>query len=890
MTAHGEDLVDRLHRLVDDIDVEAVIGAFDVRFDMPMRHAEAVWLLELKNAFDPVAERADGRALAVRVGAFWCRIVSSDVRFQLAQGLEQVQRSRDDALALRAVDGELAAYAAARWADGAGKLLYRTGSHARGRMLFEDAQDIARHGDLWWCLPDVRSNFLRGRLEEARLVGDLAAERVARAVADLYEAVEQTEAIARARGVGCDGEPGSDRDREFRRGYRSLLHNLSIAVHLEGDVDRSRELAERVHTMSVAAADPYREAQALLQRINLLTGEQSGRGGESASVRALLHELAGLGWPRGALIAAQRLAVLDGGEPGIRALLGLVSTSTSEVSAGLDVDSAAFCTRLATNLAEAMEEPARSALLAEIRAVQLDVARSVRQVIALPAYKRAYARTMRPVYSAGVRQRLDDVPAGSGPEWWEGTLALVEESNGRELLDLMASSSLPTLELPSAPARAGRIPVPGPAGGPRPSPSECAEPPRRGGRRSRPVRSTDAAAERDRLALLEREQAFEEQFLRNPLPAAAHDPEIARKAEGFVTNHPGTCIVRYFTHGSAGAELAAFVIRDRIGRPVPCGDLAAVRSLVEELVTADHPGPGHSARIWELLLAPLWPRVAPGGREPEHLVIVPADELFAVPFHIAAPEGGIPLGARLPLSQSVSLTTFLLRNRDQLRRQRVEADDDLAAMILQDWDPVKRRFRVSGDEIAMARWRPEHLHVAGDVPAELAGRIDAVDADWRGLAELASTRPEFFVYAGHGTYLPEYGELGPYLQIKGDGGADRLTSYDVALRLRLPRNRLTVLGACVAGQGAHTAGGDVAGFLRAFIAAGAGAIALPLWQVRDAAVVDTAGRLLRASRRAVGADGTGTFDVVATLFRHYRDVVDVRRAGWIDDMPLVLYT
>ncbi len=102
------------------------------------------------------------------------------------------------------------------------------------------------------------------------------------------------------------------------------------------------------------------------------------------------------------------------------------------------------------------------------------------------------------------------------------------------------------------------------------------------------------------------------------------------------------------------------------------------------------------------------------------------------------------------------------------------------------------------------------------------------DPDWTGLAKLAEAKPEFFLYVGHGNLSPGYEELGPFLQMRaGDGGTERLTSYDIALRVRLPRNRLTILGACLAGQGAQTAGGDVVGFLRGFMAAAIGSFGQP---------------------------------------------------------------
>ena len=98
--------------------------------------------------------------------------------------------------------------------------------------------------------------------------------------------------------------------------------------------------------------------------------------------------------------------------------------------------------------------------------------------------------------------------------------------------------------------------------------------------------------------------------------------------------------------------------------------------------TTEPTGPADGAGHLGLLLAPLWPHIAPDGDEPAHLLVVPTDDLFAVPFPIAVPESGVPLGARVPMSLSVSLSAFLLRGRSALRRQRVAPTDDLAAMVL----------------------------------------------------------------------------------------------------------------------------------------------------------------------------------------------------------------
>jgi hypothetical protein len=228
----------------------------------------------------------------------------------------------------------------------------------------------------------------------------------------------------------------------------------------------------------------------------------------------------------------------------------------------------------------------------------------------------------------------------------------------------------------------------------------------------------------------------------------------------------------------------------------------------------------------------------------------------------------------------VSATAFVARGRHLLKRQPVAPDDDLAAVVVADPNGV------SGDEICGTGWAPEHMIVVGDRPAGLDGVTEYHEADLDGITAISARKPEFFVYAGHGDFLPTYRELGPFLELKDNF----LTQYDVALRLRLPRNRLTVLGACLAGQGAQTAGGDVVGFLRSLIAAGSGAVAVPLWSVLDAAMVDTVRTLLAASRAAL-ARPDPVFDVVETLHRHYREVASTGAPFQLvaEQMPLSLY-
>ena len=884
-----------LERLVGQFDVANLIETFDADVDIPLDYGTAIGLLHMKRAFEIRPEQGVAD-LAVAVGACWCDIVRSDVEFDLRHGLARIDESAAGAERLSRLvrdddtSGGFPAYVAARWSDGAGKVLYRIGSYARGRMRFTQACALAQANDLWWCVPDLRSNLFRARLEEARQAGNQGPGRSEEITGELEAEKRRCEEVAVERGIPLGGQPPDPvRDREFLRGYSSLVHNLSWAIQ---DTDPAGSLAASEHALAISSGlgDWYRQAQALNHQALLIDRHHARVGREKAEAEELYERLLRLPWIRGQRIATQNLARIRGGLTGARRLAGLLDELTAEGmsrggSAGLDIDLRAFTVAayvgVAARLAATQPGPEAEELDQDARQRELQMARSVRQVIALPAYKRAYSRTVRPAYLESIQRRISTEDERNQAERWEEVLALTEESSARELLDLISSTSLPLLPPPNEQLTPGAVrPAATSADGERRSAEG-----RRGGLR-RPA--SDAALEDDRRVLVQREEEFEEQFLRQPLDAAPYDDEIALRAQMFVTNNPGTCIVRYFTYGldnksKRPARLGAFVIKNGVFRLIPCGEYDPVRDLAGDILSVQSPDEEHSRSIWRLLIDPIWPAVQSGG-EPSHLVLIPADDLFAIPFQVASrtgrPADSLPLGALVPLSLSISLTAFVTRGRHLLRRQRVSPEDDLAALVVAD-------AGITAGELTRAGWPPAHLLVAGTPPPGLTGSFRRYDADWTGLAKLAEAKPEFFVYVGHGNLSPGYEELGPFLQMRAsDGGVERLTSFDVALRVRLPRNRLTILGACLAGQGAQTAGGDVVGFLRGFTAAGAGAIAVPHWQVLNSAMASTAGHLLASSREA--ASVTGVFDVVQTLQERYRSVI--RKPAWIEHLPLALYT
>lgn len=345
-------------------------------------------------------------------------------------------------------------------------------------------------------------------------------------------------------------------------------------------------------------------------------------------------------------------------------------------------------------------------------------------------------------------------------------------------------------------------------------------------------------------------------------------------------------LVRYFIEGerlgqrNAERRLRAYVFRRgsvSISRPMD------LKGLLTKKWDFDHgPSPDLARSMFKVLLEPIWEDldVTPGKTR---LVLIPTDELLALPLHAALVEIAgeeMPLAAAFPLCLSVSATAHIERGRHLLARFPVEHDDDLFAVT-----DVDRR--ASGAELLGLGWDPRFFQIAGRAPERLAPvAFTAVRPGLAALDKLAKVKPEFFLYAGHGRYDRKRESIGPVLTF----GDLRLTQYDVAQRVRLPRNKLTLLAACVSGLGVASDGGEVAGFLRAFMAAGSGAIGLTLWEVLDREIAHTVGGLLREVSRLKG-ERASVFDVVERLHALYAERCQSHAdsAARIEACPCALY-
>ncbi|HST84669.1 MAG TPA: CHAT domain-containing protein [Kineosporiaceae bacterium] len=992
-------MVDNL-RSIDDfvasLDPADIVMRFDVHFDRPFEHGRAIGALEMVGAFDTAIERRP----AIRIGAYWCAIVRADVGYSLARGLHLVEESREAAESL-AVDllarGDrqaaaqitalspeeiFDAYATARWFDGAGKINYRVGNFARARMYFAKSLKIAQAWGIWWCVPDILSNLLRGEYEEQRqsdqdgeekdakqlafLVDHIGALRRARS--EHHQDAEQFSQNLREESPATDRQP-TYRQLEFLRGYASLTHNLSVALMgikpglwktmprsvlpvapsaSERDAE-SLTLSEEAGTISEAMDDDYRQSQALLHQAQILTRTDEGR----KQAYLIYERLTNSKWVRGKRLALQNRARARGDEEALADLKGLIDdywqdSETAGHSAGMDIDFIAwtvnFYAEVAAGLRDRHSPERQRELQDEIRTARQRAARTVRKVIALPSYKQAYAKAIYPVFQEMIGRLVDEKDDAQGrsidpqaPTFGKTThedrheriLALSEECSARNLLDLMAAANLPQLRSDPSTGSTGRPPGSGesPAFAPSRPPAAStgltrgavSRPIDGGGRRSAPQRSLKVYGSKLYDVLLARQQEFERAFLDTPLEAAPDDKDVANKLNMLTANDPGCCVLRFISYRSADPEQTetlwgAVVAQHGRQEFVTNFDSTAVNTLVRSINGTDDEGAPRDATansIWELLIEPVWDRINRGwagsapsesvAHQDRHLIIVPSDELFEIPFHIATERAWHepPLGAMVPMSYSVSVTALVSRGRHLLKVQPVDRRDDLGAVICLDTQNQDSGIRVSGEEILDLGWPVDQVHIVGDLPPGVDAGVHQLGYGWQGLQELAARRPEFFVYAAHGERNENFPDFGPALQLPtGDPAQpDYLTSFDAALRLQLPRNRLSLIGACLAGRGAMLGGGEVGGFLRALMAAGAGAIGLPLWSVEDDEIVAASHHLLRRSRQ--NADTTGKFDVVYALWEYYHDrfealgdepdASDTSGPTFADHFPLALY-
>ena len=895
-----------------------LIQSFDTEFDIPFKHSQCIGLLEMLGAYE-VVDQADDLKLAEYVGAWWCRIVRADVLYNILEGLEAIQASKNDAnrlyqkviaslLLVKNADqskdespnkqAQMMSYIAARWHDGAAKIYYRCNDHTEARLLFQKARTIAKQADLWYCLPDIQSNCLRVEYEELKAANP-DSKNLRKDLKIQYEELRdktlQTATRYHVEVPELDSAKHnhnlSYQEKQLLRGLSSIFHNFSVELQRENLLDDSLNASKKSEAICQLLKDGYRLAQVLNHQGQLALKMSGGRN----LARQCFEKLNCLPWQRGKLIARQQLAKIESQEGLFHAaiqritnLLDLIQENNDRRGGDLGFDSYFYYFTVQV-FREILQKNTETIQIGQenvqgyhdrLIKEQLQMVRSIRKVVKIATYKTAFSRRFYGSY-------LELIANHVSKENYEDAFALIEEASSRELLDLLQSKNLSLSE--ELVNKLTPIDFSGIA-------KQFAIEPQLN-RRS--IRFLDSEVNNPELLSLlnellnERRRFYENASLIQPIPTSEPNEDIAYEARIFTANHPSLVIVRYFFYDTpAQIKLAAYVFRD--------GELhfrsLNYQEIKEKLIDNWEKTWGNGSiirgdgkRLYDLLIKPLWDLIVSenGLKNPNHLVIIPSGELFKLPLHVALvpkenispkSELSIPLAAYIPTSFSVSATAYITRGRHLLRRQRVEGDDDLCVLM-------KRDEQVSGKELVGLAWSEKSFHIAGQPPEGVGSHKTYEKADRQGLDAIIKEKPEFFVYAGHGLYTKALESVGPVLELEGDC----LTQFDIAMSVQLPRNKLTLLGACVSGQGANLGGGEIAGFIRAFIASGCGALGITLWPVLDNRISNTIRYLLSQAQKA-GQENTA-FDVVQETYEHYKDTCS-KLDDPVDCMeacPLALY-
>lgn len=549
-----------------------LIQNFDVDFDVPFAYNRCIGLLEMLDAYEQDGADNDFK-LAERVGAWWCRIVRSDLLYHLLEGLDCITASRADADKLTkklleknfdsaTLDKQFMVYAAARWHDGAGKIYYRCNDSSEARLLFKQAEELAKQANLWYCLPDIQSNLVRAEYEEHQTAGYKASLK------DKYqELYSQNLDIAKSQHIivpqsclseGClQNRPAQE--REFLRGLASILHNLSLEEQ-KSDIQSSLHSSQKSKYICQGLSDKYRLAQALNHQGILALKAQDWN-----QARLRFEEVMTMPWIRGQRIAKQNLALLNARVGNCAKALHSLEELLDELQEerqrrggdlGLDIRFYFFTVNALKQTLQQAEEQATLELerltkyRQRLEQEEMEMIRSVRKVVKIGSYKQAFAKTIYPLYLQKIAKQIQDIPHTKEQqqerhyrEKLESGFTLVEEASSRELLDLLQSGAWSDISLPEWEEFSDT------AENPQGELTSATHETRSG---IRLLRYQDDDHDRNRRNYLNKcRQVFENLSLNRPIPISQHNPEIAHEIRNFTANNPGLAIARYFFYEDA---------------------------------------------------------------------------------------------------------------------------------------------------------------------------------------------------------------------------------------------------------------------------------------------------------------------------------------------------
>ena len=413
-------------RELDKTNAREIIRAFDVEFDMTMNQQLALQALRLLGAFE-TPNGGDIEKLAIYCGACWCKIVTHDVWDEYLLARETIQESVPLAkeLAEKVSEeepntnmDEFPRYVAARWHDAAGKIFYREKRYTAAGRCFKKASELASNATTLPCLADITSNNIRNEYELDNSVG--SGKPIHHYVGKLIDEMNKYK---------------GEKDPEIRRGVAGMYQNKATIQwrHKGGGPKahaRAIKSAKESLRISKGLGDIYRWAQA---KFAIAHAEKAKKNYCSAKrhLEQLQREKKPIGG-RNLRLVQQNLAEIYAIKKDTSKAEKMFNKLLSEVTdrrrlRGGDLGHDLPFHHWTIELMEKLGLLKGNDLIEHLR----EVIEGGRRVLDVGHYKQLYSRDIFPIYCRlieSMKNRPDE------------QFRLVEESSGRELMDIVLSS------------------------------------------------------------------------------------------------------------------------------------------------------------------------------------------------------------------------------------------------------------------------------------------------------------------------------------------------------------------------------------------------------------------------------------------------------------------
>ena len=421
--------LDRLSAWKRDLDktnAQEIIRAFDVEFDMTMNQYLALQALRLIDAFES-PNGGDIENLAIYCGACWCKIVTYDVRDEYLLARETIRESAPLAkeLAEKVAEGALSSnldefprYVAARWHDAAGKIFYREKRYLAANRYFKKASELASNTTTLPCLADITSNNIRNEYELDNSVG--SGKPIHHYVGKLIDEIKKYK---------------GEEDPEIRRGVAGMYQNKATIQwrHKGGGPyahDRAIESAKESLRISKELEDVYRWAQAMFA-IAHAEKEKENYCSAKRHLEQLQREKKHIGG-RNLRLVQQNLAEIYAIKKDTSRAKKKFDELLSEVTdrrrlRGGDLGHDLPFHHWTIKLMEKLGLLKGNELVEHLR----EVIEGGRRVLDVGHYKQLYSKDIFPIYCRLI-ESMENRP--------DEQFRLVEESSGRELMDIVLSS------------------------------------------------------------------------------------------------------------------------------------------------------------------------------------------------------------------------------------------------------------------------------------------------------------------------------------------------------------------------------------------------------------------------------------------------------------------